>query len=435
MLAAADLVVAASVAALVAHSPSDLGLGLLLLPAWVVTAKLLGLYDRDQRSIRHLTIDELPSLAAWAAVGIALLGLLPYVSSDTPFSFGLAIVAWLAATLAALVLRGSARWFWRRTTPPELTAVLGDGDLGRAARRKLKLFPDMHLRLVPERALGPVGANGDRLASLEGVIEGLDRVIVATERPDPELIAGLAALCRRDQVKLSVVSPVRGPAMAAPTLSEVADLPLLEYDTRDVSRSTVLIKRVFDVVVASVSTLVLAPFVPLAVLAIRLDSRGPAIFSQRRAGREGRVFTMYKLRTMSAGAEQSLADVVELDALPEPVFKLRADPRVTRVGRFLRRFSLDELPQLVNVLRGEMSIVGPRPEQIELVERYLPEHRLRLMVTPGMTGPMQVFGRGELDLSERLAVELDYVENLSLARDVGILLRTLPAVFRGTGAF
>ena len=117
------------------------------------------------------------------------------------------------------------------------------------------------------------------------------------------------------------------------------------------------------------------------------------------------------------------------------MFKLRPDPRVTRVGRFLRRFSLDELPQLVNVIRGEMSMVGPRPEEVSVADRYQPEHRFRLMVKPGITGPMQVFGRGELTFEERLAVEIDYVENLSLTRDLWLLAQTIPAVVRGTGAF
>jgi lipopolysaccharide/colanic/teichoic acid biosynthesis glycosyltransferase len=144
---------------------------------------------------------------------------------------------------------------------------------------------------------------------------------------------------------------------------------------------------------------------------------------------------MYKLRTMRADAEESLGDVVSISTLEEPMFKLREDPRVTRLGRRLRRFSLDELPQLVNVLRGDMSIVGPRPEQMELVDRYRPEHRFRLDVKPGMTGPMQINGRGELTFSERLAVELDYVENVSLARDLRILLETVPSTLRGTGAW
>jgi exopolysaccharide biosynthesis polyprenyl glycosylphosphotransferase len=210
---------------------------------------------------------------------------------------------------------------------------------------------------------------------------------------------------------------------------------VLEYETWDPSRSTALIKRAFDIVVSSLGLLFTAPFFPLIALAIKLDTRGPVFFNQTRAGLDGRPFEMHKFRTMVADAEDRLADVVRLDDLRDPVFKLSDDPRVTPVGRFLRRLSLDELPQLINVLRGEMSIVGPRPEQVELVERYRPEHRFRLSVKPGITGPMQVFGRGDLTFHERLAVELDYIENLSLARDLRIIAETVPVTLRGSGAY
>ena len=144
---------------------------------------------------------------------------------------------------------------------------------------------------------------------------------------------------------------------------------------------------------------------------------------------------MLKFRTMVANAEELLPGLVQLDRLREPVFKLVDDPRVTRVGRFLRRTSLDELPQLVNVVRGDMSLVGPRPEQVELVERYAPEHRFRLVVKPGLTGPMQVYGRGRLDFDERLAVEREYIENLSLGRDLRILALTLARSLPARGAW
>ena len=144
---------------------------------------------------------------------------------------------------------------------------------------------------------------------------------------------------------------------------------------------------------------------------------------------------MYKFRTMASDAEKRLGEVVSLEDLNEPMFKLRRDPRVTRFGRRLRRYSLDELPQLFNVLKGDMSLVGPRPEELQLVERYGPEHRFRLEVKPGMTGPMQVCGRGELTFAERLAVEHDYIEHMSITRDLRILLLTIPVGLRGTGAF
>ncbi len=143
---------------------------------------------------------------------------------------------------------------------------------------------------------------------------------------------------------------------------------------------------------------------------------------------------MLKFRTMVRDAEERLKDIVPFDKLAEPMFKLPNDPRVTRVGRFLRPWSLDELPQLVNVLIGQMSLVGPRPEQIELVERYEPEHLFRLSVKPGMTGPMQIYGRGQLKFEERLAVEREYIENLSLGRDLRILTMTVAVVLGRKGA-
>ena len=144
---------------------------------------------------------------------------------------------------------------------------------------------------------------------------------------------------------------------------------------------------------------------------------------------------MYKFRTMVCDAEDRLADLVSLDHLSEPAFKLRSDPRVTRVGRVLRRSSLDELPQLVNVLKGDMSLVGPRPEQIEVVELYGGEQRFRLEVKPGVTGPMQVFGRGQLTFEERLAVEREYIENHSVGRDIRLLALTVGVVVGGQGAY
>jgi exopolysaccharide biosynthesis polyprenyl glycosylphosphotransferase len=435
LLAVADVLAAVVATAIVA--PSSIGLlwGLLFVPGWVVIAKLLGLYDRDQGAIRHLTIDELPSIAAWAVAGVAGLGVVLALSPAHSITVARALVVSLVVMVIAAFLRGGARWLWRRTTPKERTAIIGEGDLARAARRKLELFPDMHLELVPEASREPPRINGGGPGPLRDIVHGLDRVIFASERIDPELIGRLVGVCHTEQVKLSVVSPLRGRAGAAPQLSEVADLPMLEYDTRDVSRSTLMIKRAFDVIVSFGALAVLAPLYPFVALAIKLDSRGPVIFSQRRAGKGGVPFRMYKLRTMYADAEDNLSEVVSISTLEEPMFKLRRDPRVTRLGRFLRRFSLDELPQLVNVLRGDMSIVGPRPEQIELVERYRPEHRFRLDVKPGMTGPMQISGRGELSFSERLDVELDYVENVSMARDLRILLETIPSTLRGTGAW
>jgi lipopolysaccharide/colanic/teichoic acid biosynthesis glycosyltransferase len=177
------------------------------------------------------------------------------------------------------------------------------------------------------------------------------------------------------------------------------------------------------------------PLFGIVALVIKLESEGPVFFAQRRSGLKGQAFLMVKFRTMVSNAESLLSEFVQLDKLPEPMFKFERDPRVTRVGGFLRRTSIDELPQLINVLRGEMSLVGPRPEQIELASRYQPEHRFRFEVKPGLTGPMQVFGRGRLTFEERLAVEREYVENMSISRDLRLIAMTLPAVVGGRGAY
>jgi lipopolysaccharide/colanic/teichoic acid biosynthesis glycosyltransferase len=169
-------------------------------------------------------------------------------------------------------------------------------------------------------------------------------------------------------------------------------------------------------------------------LAIKIDTKGPVIFKQERIGADGRPFTLYKFRSMHANAELELAHIVNFDELIDPVYKQKDDPRLTRVGRVLRRWSFDELPQFWNVLKGDMSLVGPRPEETRFVEMYEPWHRRRLAVKPGMTGSMQVNGRGDLPLDTRVQLDLDYIENYSIWCDVVILLETFPAVMRGSGA-
>jgi lipopolysaccharide/colanic/teichoic acid biosynthesis glycosyltransferase/GT2 family glycosyltransferase len=196
-----------------------------------------------------------------------------------------------------------------------------------------------------------------------------------------------------------------------------------------------VVKRLMDLILGTLFLVVAAPPMALAALAIRLDSPGPVLFLQTRIGQDGRPFRIVKFRTMVDGAEELLPQLVDLAGLQQPAFKIKDDPRVTNIGRILRRYSLDELPQLLNVLAGEMSLVGPRPEEAALVERYTDDQRRRLAIKPGMTGPMQVNGRGDLPFKARLALELDYIEHYSLRRDMAILLRTIPAVIRGKGAY
>jgi lipopolysaccharide/colanic/teichoic acid biosynthesis glycosyltransferase len=196
-----------------------------------------------------------------------------------------------------------------------------------------------------------------------------------------------------------------------------------------------VVKRTVDIVGALLGLLVAIPLVAVAALAIKLDSPGPVFYWQVRVGENGRPFRIVKLRSMVVDAERRVEELVDMGHLAqEPAFKLANDPRVTRVGRFLRRTSLDEVPQFYNVLVGQMSLVGPRPEEERVVRLYTDDHRKRLAVKPGLTGPMQVSGRGSLSFSDRLQLELDYIEHYSLRRDLDILVRTLPAIVLGKGA-
>jgi len=202
-----------------------------------------------------------------------------------------------------------------------------------------------------------------------------------------------------------------------------------------ISRSQRLLKRVFDLIGVLVGLGLLWPVMAIVALVIKLDSPGSIFFTQERVGENGRPFRIFKFRSMVQDAEAQLSQLIDIDKLPEPVFKIKNDPRVTRVGRILRRTSLDELPQLFNVLRGEMSLVGPRPEERWLVERYSPEHRQRLRGLPGITGPMQINGRAELSLEERVRLEVDYLTRYSLWQDIKILLKTIPVVITRRGAY
>ncbi len=194
-------------------------------------------------------------------------------------------------------------------------------------------------------------------------------------------------------------------------------------------------KRALDIVGASVGLILLAPLLLLSAVAIKLDSHGPVFFTQERVGENGKPFRVFKLRTMVDGAQDQVKKVLRDNPLAGPVYKIPNDPRITTVGKVLRRWSLDEIPQFWNVLRGEMSLVGPRPEESWVVDQYTDEQRQRLAVKPGLTGPMQVSGRGELDMDARLVLEIDYINHYSLWEDVNIIIRTIPAVLSGKGAF
>lgn len=246
-----------------------------------------------------------------------------------------------------------------------------------------------------------------------------------------ELILGL----RDSRVRVRLMPDLLELITVRTGIETLRGLPVITLREPAITGVNSILKRALDVVGAVVGLLVFGlPMLVIALL-IRRDSPGPILFAQERAGQYGKPFRMYKFRSMVADAEARLDLVVNLETLDEPRFKMRNDPRITRIGAWLRRTSLDELPQLFNVLSGSMSLVGPRPEVMRIAARYSPAQRQRLLVKPGLTGAMQISGRGDLSFEERMKLELDYIENYSIWRDVLILIKTVPAVLSGKGAY
>jgi exopolysaccharide biosynthesis polyprenyl glycosylphosphotransferase len=207
-----------------------------------------------------------------------------------------------------------------------------------------------------------------------------------------------------------------------------------EFEVRD-SALYLVSKRLFDIALACVALVLLVPIIPLIAVMIKLDSRGPVFFRQERVGKNGCFFNFYKFRSMYTGAEQRKKELEALNEQEGPVFKVRADPRITSVGRFLRRSSLDEIPQIFNVVKGEMSVVGPRPPLPAETEHYQPWHWRRLQVTPGITCLWQISGRSHLSFNEWMRLDVEYLKHRSLKTDLMILLKTIPAVIARKGAY
>jgi len=410
----------------------------LMLPVWLLVAKAHDLYDADDAKAWHLTTDEVPRLIYWATISLALTFVALSTAGTSDLDAGSAVVAFSIVLGVSASCRAAVRWLWRRIVPSERGLVVGFGTNATTVIRKLQLERGHHLEIVGQVALPRPDASGaeqiDRLRALIASTAA-HRVIVATdELVDGELAPVLAA-CRAEGVKLSVAPPMRSVLGSSARLHRVAELAMVEMSTHGITLPQRVVKRTTDIVISSISLVLTLPVFVAIFALVRLESPGGALFRQSRAGRDGHPFTIIKFRTMCADAESRLDGIVDLESLDDPMFKIKDDPRVTRIGRWLRATSLDELPQLWNVLRGHMSLVGPRPEEMRVVARYDEATRvIRLGAKPGLTGPMQIHGRDDLTFSERLAVERDYAENYSLGRDLQILIRTVGVVLlrRGT---
>ncbi|MCW5857305.1 MAG: sugar transferase [Caldilineales bacterium] len=284
--------------------------------------------------------------------------------------------------------------------------------------------------LGPSHGLGPI-------ENLPQVLneDHVDEVIITLPWHYHRRIIGVLTQCERQAVRARVVPDVLQMSLDRVDVEVLDGIPLLGVKYVAIAGSRFAVKRAIDLVLATLITLLLAPLMAILIVLIKLDSPGPAFFVHERVGKNGVLFRTFKFRSMVVEAEALRPQLAALNEADGPLFKIRDDPRATRVGRYLRRFSLDELPQLFNVLRGEMSLVGPRPALPDEVAAYESWQRKRLEVMPGITGLWQISGRSDLGFEEMMLLDIYYVENWSPLLDVSIMLRTIPKVLLRHGAY
>jgi exopolysaccharide biosynthesis polyprenyl glycosylphosphotransferase len=408
----------------------ELALGSVLgLPLGVLLGKLVGIYDRDADTLRKTTLDEVPTLFQLSTLVTLLLWL--SATATVHGTLGPVEVATFWAVLLLLLASGRAavRRLVREVVPDERCLVLGDAESAEALRRKFALSFTLKASVVGHMdLLGPMDGLDLMLAE-----DNVQRVIVVPGPADTGEALDAIRAVKSLGVKVSVYPRMFEVLGSAVEFDDVDGVTLLGLHRSRISRSSSMIKRGMDIVGSLLALILLSPLLMAISLAIKLTSQGPVLYRQPRVGRNGVEFHMLKFRSMRDGAD---AEKEQLRSLNETVglFKIADDPRVTRVGGFLRRRSLDELPQLWNVLRGQMSLVGPRPLVPEDDARVEGWQRERLTVAPGMTGPWQILGSTRVPLQEMVKLDYLYWANWSLWMDIKILLRTFLYVLAARSA-
>ncbi len=410
--------------------------------AWRLLCTVIGLYDvRMVANRRAETVRVLASVTAGSLVA----SIFPIISVTRAFSPVAVLYYWLGSVVCMLLLRVCTRSFLSsQSAKAQEIVIVGSGP------RALRLYNDLCERHAAEfHLLGFVDSTDSPIAPeiqdrLLGTLDRLESILM--RQTVDEVFIALPARSRYAEIQLAIEVCERG-GVPAKYLGDVFQSRRSgEVHGTSASLTAVpagiapddprlLVKRALDIFLGSIALIAVTPVLSLAAIAIKLTSRGPIVFAQERYGRNKRVFRMYKLRTMVVDAEAQQNALETQNELKGPVFKIRLDPRVTAVGRLLRRLSIDELPQLVNVIRGDMSLVGPRPLPRRDVSKFSePALMRRFSVCPGITGLWQVSGRSELGFDDWIRLDLQYIDEWSLTLEAQILLRTLPTVLRGTGA-
>ena len=443
----------------VLSSPAEIVAFLASLPLWVIAAKVHGLYDRDEERTDHSTGDELAGVFHMVTLGTWLFAAASYLTGLAHPTMGKLLIFWAAAVVFVSVGRGAARAIARQSLIYLQNAVIvGAGDVGQLIARKLLQHPEYGINVVgivgtPRTAPGPeldsvrLLGGPERLPAIIRLFD-IERVIVAfanfSDKETAEIVRNLLAL----DIQIDVVPRLYELFSPNAGIHMIEGLPLVGLPPMRLSLSSKVLKRILDLAVAGMTLLIAAPLLLVVALAVKLDSPGPLLYRHRRIGVGGEPIDVLKFRTMrieacrgerygGAAAEAEFERLVADPARAEEfatTYKLDDDPRVTRVGRVLRRLSLDEFPQLLNVMRGDLSVVGPRPVTEDELARYGDSVDSLLSIRPGVTGYWQINGRSQLSYEDRVRLDLSYIRGWSLGLDLRILVSTARVLLARRGA-
>jgi exopolysaccharide biosynthesis polyprenyl glycosylphosphotransferase len=412
---------------------------------WIFVFTVYGLYERQTSTIVTSTFDEATTLVNALMAG-SLVQL--FVGQALERFVGIKVYSPSEAVLflvSALILVSGSRWLVRNQllpgmVAPRRTLIVGAGTTGRLLETKIAAHPDYGLDVVGFLdESGPAGGPDvlGRIEDLTEIVEEheIDWVVLAGAQGAHEQTLELVRRVSRPDVHLSIVPTYFELFASNATIEDLQGMPVVSLPAMRLSRSHRLLKRTFDLTASLLGLLVLSPILLVTAIAIKLDSKGPVLFRQLRNGRGGVPFKIIKFRTMVDGAEAQRFELAHLNQMDGPLFKIHTDPRITRTGAFLRKWRIDELPQLWNVVRGEMSLVGPRPFVVHEADKITGWAGRRLESVPGITGLWQVLGGNDLSFEEMVKLDYVYTTNWSLWWDIKILFQTLPVVFGRRGAY
>lgn len=419
---------------------------LLLMVVLLTLYAMKGLYRMPRNAG---LLDYLGPIIGGTTTGIAVV-VLWTIFQRPLYSRLLYAFAWVAiVTLLSLsrgVLVGARRWRWSQGIGRERVVVVGGTGLGRQVMDGIVAQTFLGYSLIgyledrepprTERRNGHFRHLGS-VQDLSAILRHgtIDLVVIALPFWEHHRLPEIVRECRTMGVDFRVVPDLFELSFDRVNVGNLSGIPLIGLKELSLKGWNLVLKRAIDLTIIVLTAPVVLPFAAIIALAIRWDSPGPAIFQQRRIGKGGQPFTAYKFRTMVVDAEERKAELAQLNEADGPIFKIRNDPRLTRLGRFLRRSSLDELPQLWNIVRGEMSLVGPRPQLPAEVAQYEEWHYRRLEANPGLTGLWQVLGRSDTSFDEMVRLDIYYAENWSPGMDLRIMIETIPAVLSGKGAY